>query len=62
MDNGKTLEERFLGRFNVVFGCAVLILCIYYTCRICVVVNTWCCVHVVYAMLCTYCICGVVGT
>lgn len=50
MDSGKTLEERMLGRDDVVSGCAILVLG---TCCICGVVcmlYMQCCVHMV---LCT---------
>ena len=53
MDGGKTLEERLYGRYSVVSGCAVLLLCICCTCCTCGVVYLWCCVHVVYVGLCT---------
>jgi len=61
---GQTLEERFLGRDGVVFGCAVLLLC---TCCVvymlyCVVIVLW---HVfivfyyayMYVLCCTLCVC-----
>lgn len=51
MDSGKTLEARLLGKNNVVYGCAVLVLC---TCCICDVVNTRFYVYVGYAVMCTY--------
>jgi len=60
MVSGKTLEAKLLGRVNVVFGCAILMLCIYYTCCTCDVVYMR---HYVYMVLCIYftcCTCDVV--
>ena len=56
MDSGKTLEVRFPSRGSVVFGCVVLLLDICCACCICGTVYRFCCVHMVYVVLCTDCV------